>query len=261
MMPLRLLIAALATLLPVPQSVGTRIPLKRFEVIRISPEGIERVPPSVRPIFVDPLPDAELVANAEEAARKAGFTPRLPATAVLPGSSARMLRFGVTDTVRAEAKIGVAELKTALSEAKASGVDVPQAWDGISVGLQQAPGILVDYGDFFIAQAPPLTLEPPAGFPLDEFVEVLLRIAGMKVGDAGNIRQSFKANPAAFFPIPPRYDMDIREVKLTGGSGMLLQNADKGGELALLWSDSDRSYVLTGLMTETQAIAVANSVK
>ena len=55
--------------------------------------------------------------------------------------------------------------------------------------------------------------------------------------------------------------MDIRGVKLTSGSGILLQNADKGGELALMWSDADRSYVVTGLMTETQAIALANSVK
>jgi hypothetical protein len=160
-----------------------------------------------------------------------------------------------------EAKIVVAELTTALREARVSGVNVPQAWDGVSIGLQQGPGVLVDYGDFFIAQAPLLTLNPPAGFPLDEFVEILLRVAGMKAADAGNIRQKFKADPMAFFPIPPRYDMDIREVKLTPGTGLLLQNAEKGGELALMWSDADHSYVLTGLMTETQAIAIADSVK
>jgi hypothetical protein len=55
--------------------------------------------------------------------------------------------------------------------------------------------------------------------------------------------------------------MDIREVQLGAGPGMLLQNAEKGGELALMWSDADRSYFLTGLVTENQAIAIANSVK
>jgi hypothetical protein len=259
-MPILLFITVFAAFLPAQQS-PSRFPLKRFEVIRVNPEDIERVPQSVRPIFVDPLPDAELVDNVEEAAGKAGFTPRLPAASALPASPGKMLRFGVTEPVRAEAKIAVVELKAALSEAKAPGVAVPQAWDGISIGLQQASGVLVDYGDFFIAQAPPLTLDPPAGFPLDEFVEVLLRVAGMKAEDASNIRQKFKASPAAFFPIPLRYDMDIREVKLAAGFGMLLQNADKGGELAFLWSDADRSYVLTGLMTEAQAIAIANSVK
>jgi hypothetical protein len=258
-MLLLLFIAALAALLPAQQPSG-RFPLKMFQVIRVNPEDIERVPPSVRPLFVDPLPDAELVDNLEEATKRTGFTPRLPAASAIPGTPAKT-RFGVTDPVHTEAKIGVAELKAALSEAKVTGVAVPPAWEGVSIGLQQASGVLVDYGDFFISQAPLLTLNPPAGFPLDEFVEVLLRVAGMKAVDAGSIRQKFKGNPVAFFPIPPRYDMDIREIKLTAGTGLLLQNADKGGELAFMWSDADRSYVLTGLMTETQAIALANSVK
>ena len=258
-MPLLLWLAALAALLPAPQAPG-QFPLKKFEVIRVDPQGMERVPASVRPIFVDPLPDAELVDSLEEAAKRTGFTARLPEPSAIPGTPAKA-RYGVTDPVRTEAKVGVAELKAALQDAKVSGVTVPQAWDGIIIGLQQGPGVLVDYGDFFISQAPLLTLNPPAGFPLDEFVEVLLRVAGMKAADAGVIRQKFKGSPVAFFPIPARYDMDIREVKLTAGVGMLLQNADKGGELAFLWSDADRSYVLTGLMTETQAIALANSVK
>jgi hypothetical protein len=259
MTPLLILISALTSLLPAQQSAG-RFSLKKFEVIRVNPADMQRVPPSVRSIFMDPSPDAGGVDTLEEAARRAGFAPRLPTADAFPGLSAKP-ELGVIDPVRAQVKIGVSELSAALVDAKADGVVVPQAWEGVDISLQQASGVLVDYGDFFIAQAPPMTLNTPPGFPLDQFLEVLLRIAGINAADARNLRQKFAANPAAFFPIANRYAMDIREVKLTAGSGLLLQNADKGGELALMWSDADRSYFLTGLLTETQAIAVANSVK
>src|SRR5258708_32802912 len=115
-MPLRLFIAALMAVLPAPQASG-RFPLKMFQVIRLNPEAISRIPSSVRPIFVDPLPDAELVDNLEEATKRTGFTARLPAAGALPSAPAK-LRYGVTDPVRTEAKIGVADLRNALLEAK-----------------------------------------------------------------------------------------------------------------------------------------------
>jgi hypothetical protein len=55
--------------------------------------------------------------------------------------------------------------------------------------------------------------------------------------------------------------MDIREVQLTSGPGLLVQNAGKGGELAFMWSTTDRSYFLSGLITEDEAIALANSLQ
>ena len=64
-----------------------------------------------------------------------------------------------------------------------------------------------------------------------------------------------------FFPIPSRYEMDIHEVRLNSGSGLLLQNAAKVGELALAWSSADRTYFVTGLMTEAQVIELANSIQ
>lgn len=91
---------------------------------------------------------------------------------------------------------------------------VPQAWDGVVINVRQNSGVLAGYGDFFFAQAEPLTLNAPAGFPLDQFLEVLFRVVGVKAPEARNLRQKFAANPAAFFPIPTRYEMDIREVRL-----------------------------------------------
>jgi hypothetical protein len=245
--------------LAAPQSAQS-VPLKRFEVLRINAADMERLPAPLRPILIDPLPDGEPVDDLDAAAKRAGFAPRLPAPAAFPGLSPKP-QFGVTDPVRAQARIGVAELNSALSQTKAENVPVPQAWDGITIALQQTSGVLVDYGDFLFAQAPPLTMNAPAGFPLDQFLEVIFRVVGINAADSRSLRQKFAATPTVFFPIPMRYEMDIRQVQLNAGPGMLLQNAEKGGELALMWSDTDRSYFLTGLVTEEQAIAIANSIK
>ena len=248
----KLLIAILSlTLLP---QATTRYPLQRFEVIRTDPEGIRRLPESVRRIFADPVPDGEPVDSLDEAAKRAGFAPRML-------KSPTVVQWVVTDPVNEEAKISVAELMSALREAKITNVSVPEAWNNVIVNLQQSAGVLADYGDFLIAQAAPLTMNAPVGFSLPQFLEVLFRVLGLNASDAGALRQKFAANPSAFFPIPTRYDMDIRQVPLASGTGLLLQNADKGGELAFMWSAADRSYFLTGLLTEAQAIATANSLQ
>jgi hypothetical protein len=231
------------------------VTLKRFDVIRVDSDGITKVPPALRNMFEGPVQNlARPVDNVEEAARRLGFTPRLPA-------SKKPMELFITDAVRDDSKISVAELTEGLRQAKITDTSVPQAWNGVTVQLQQAPGLIADYGEFFIAQSPPMTLSAPDVLPLDQLLEVVFRLAGISSADARTLRQKFAASPALYFPIPPRYEMDIREVRLNSGSGLLLQNADKGGELAFMWSTEDRSFFLSGLMTEAEAIALANSLR
>jgi len=229
------------------------LPLKRFEVVRVDADAIRRLPPSVRPIFSDPAPDGQLVKSLEEAAKIAGFTPRLL-------KSPAVDEIVVVNPSNVEIKIGVGELTTALQSAKAGDVSVPAAWNGVSIALRQNRGILTGYGAYFIVQAPTLTINAPAGFAVDQLIEVVFRIAGINAADARKFRQDFVASPSAYFPIPARYDMDNRHITLAAGSGLLLQNAEKGGEIALMWSDGDRSYFLSGLLSEAQAIAAANEL-
>jgi hypothetical protein len=228
--------------------------LKRFEVIRVNAQDIARVPMALRAIFADPVPDAELVDSLAEATKRVGFTARLPKSEKKP-------RFAVIASVREELKISVPALTMALHDAKAEDVKVPDSWDGVIIDLQQRSGVYIDFGDFFIAEAPPVTLTSRAGFPMDQFFEVLSRVLGMNARDAAALRQRFAAGSANYFPIPPRYDLDVHDVKVRSGSGLLFQNAEKVGELALAWSDADRTYFLSGLMTESQAVALANSIE
>ena len=230
------------------------IKLKRFEILRVDPAGMNRLPPSLRAIFADPVPDAEPVASLNEAEMRAGFTPRLP-------KSATPLQLGVTDPVHADARIELEALNQALRDGTVTDVTVPQDWEAVTIAIERGRGVLADYGDFVIVQAPPLTLNTPSGFPVDQFVEVLFRVVGIDARDARTLRQKFAANPAVFFPIPTRYEMDIHEVRLNSGSGLLLQNGSKIGDLALVWSTADYIYFLTGGLTETRLMELADSIQ
>jgi hypothetical protein len=230
------------------------VALKKFEVVRVNPSGMETLPESLRPIFADPTPGADAIDTVEEAAVRAGFTPRLPKSENKP-------EFGVMPPIHGEATISISELTAALSNAQATDVVVPQDWNNVKITIQQGAGVLADYGDFLITQAPPLTITSPVGFPLDRFMETVFRIVGMSAADARVLREKFAANPTAFFPIPPRFEMDIHEMHLNSGSGMILQNADKVGDLACAWSTADRSYFITGHLTEAQVVEIANSLK
>jgi hypothetical protein len=232
----------------------TSIALKRFEVVRADQADIARVPNDLRQIFADPVPDAEVVNSLNDATMRVGFTARLPKSDKAP-------QFGVVAPVGEQMKINTAELRHALADAKAGDVDVPDSWDGMTIDLQQRSGVFADFGNFFIVQAPLLTLNVRPGFPLDQFTEVLCRVLGMDAAQSRAIRQTFAVTPMAFFPIPRRYDMDVHQVKLRAGSGTLLQNGSKQGELALAWSDADRTYFLSGQLTEAEAIATADSVQ
>jgi hypothetical protein len=232
----------------------TSIALKRFELLRVDGPDIQRVPNDLRQIFADPVPDAEVVNSLNDATTRVGFTARLP-------KSEKAAQFGVVAPVSEQMKISVAELRQALADAKAGEVAVPDSWDGVTIDLHQPPGVFADFGSFFIVQAPIIQLSVRAGFPLDQFTEVLCRILGMDAAQAREIRQTFAATPMSFFPIPRRYDMDAHQVKLQAGSGTLFQNGSKQGDLALAWSDADRSYFLSGQLTEAEAIAAADSVQ
>jgi hypothetical protein len=249
---MRFLLAAMLTVTAVAAQGPQTVALKRFDVIRVNPEDLRRLPESMRSIFADPVPDGEPVGSLEEAAKRAGFTPRL-----LSGKTPE--RIFVTNAVSEEAKFSVAILTGILREAKAGNVTVPADWDGVVIRLQQPRGILIDYGDFYIAQASPSTISAPPGFPLAQSMEILFRAMGISADAARGLRDQFAANASAYLPIAPRFDMDIRQVPMAAGPGLLLQNADKGGELAFMWSVGDRSYFLTGLIGEEQAIAVAKS--
>src|SRR4030095_12219061 len=104
---------------------------------------------ALRNMFEGPVQNlARPVDNVEEAARRLGFSPRSPA-------SKKPMELFVTHAVRDDSKISVAELREGLRQAKITDTSVPQAWNGVTVQLQQAPGLIADYGGVFLAKFHP----------------------------------------------------------------------------------------------------------
>src|SRR5206468_11231092 len=123
------------------------IKLKRFEILRVDPAGMNRLPPPLRAFFADPVPDAEPVASLNEAAMRAGFTPRLP-------KSATPIQLGVTDPVHTDARIELEALSQALRYATLLRASRGLAFQRVTIAIRQAPAVRGFYVYVTIVQAP-----------------------------------------------------------------------------------------------------------
>lgn len=169
-------------------------------------------------------------------------------------------KWKVSGPVIAQTRIQVSSLNAALRSAGVEDVTVPQAWDGAIIGVQISPTVLAEFDDGLVfAQSLPYTFVTPTEVAKPEFVEVVLRILGVPASKAGALRERFADNPAFFLFIPPEAEVEIHEVPLSEGSGLLLRKASEG--LTLIWSTSDRMYVLKGKLGDDQAIGLAYSIK
>jgi hypothetical protein len=119
-------------------------------------------------------------------------------------------------------------------------------------------------------QSAPITLIVPDSFPLDGFIELLLRINGLTASEARDRRNRFAANPALLMFLPSDFKADVREFSVASGHGFLVFNGDsqnrrcgfcpRPGETLAVWSSPERMYNLKGPLTPGQAIAFAESV-
>jgi hypothetical protein len=90
------------------------------------------------------------------------------------------------------------------------------------------------------------------------------RILKVDPREARELARKFAANPGWLFAVPPEDRVEMREVALNSGAGMMIRDFDDNGQqerVALLWSTSDRIYMLSGKMSENLAVTVANSVQ
>lgn len=106
-------------------------------------------------------------------------------------------------------------------------------------------------------------LVAPPDFDAAHLVEVTFRIFGVNRQDARLLSERFAANPAWFLGIPQDDEVTIQEVSLRSGRGMYIEDFNEQGRserAALVWSTSDRVYVLSGNMSRQRAILVADSI-
>jgi hypothetical protein len=238
----------------------TKVDVVRIKAPYEPPPDMTFRPPAMRP-----------AADAAEAAALAGFTPNLPASPIegLSALDGLSVREGAIQPMT----IRVADLTAGLQRTGISTTDVrvPSEWDGVVIQQKSGPSIFARYGSTMFIQTAPIVLIAPDRFPLDAFIEVLLRINGLSASEARDRRNRFAANPALLMFLPSDFKAEVREFSGPSGHGLLVFNGDgqtqrcgfcpRPGETLMAWSSPERMYNLMGPLTPEQAIAFANSVK
>src|SRR5262245_13616876 len=231
-----------------------------------------------------PMPPA---VDFTEAARSAGFTPRLPRAGAAPGDPVLMV---FNDPMVWSTTLNVANMEASLRQAGVYDQPIPKEWDGAQMSLttRSAISAVWNRGEMGLFQHPPITLSAPAGFDITVYWMAAMRAAGIPREQAQRLAERMRANPALLLGIAPNNKKSIREVNLRSGLATLIETRGerrgggpyptdfwesirrffedifdlrKGGrQVLLIWGVEDRVYYLTAMSAE-QAITAANSIE
>jgi hypothetical protein len=180
---------------------------------------------------------AQAVPDATEAARRAGFVPRLPHSGVLTSgpqlSVLGPMSFGSVIGARIVLQIG--------ATVTAQWSNVPDERSGPA-----------EWSELILAQGPAPVVATPPGFDLTAFTFATLRAAASVTRDhATRFSQLPTTAPALLFGDPEHNLILFREVSLNSGPATALEDIGSGGEVervVLLWSVPGRAYSLTGVL-------------
>src|SRR5262249_37186440 len=136
-----------------------------------------------------------------EAQREAGFYPLLPPVLAQEVASGLAV-VSMVEPVDASRRISVEELRAALQKRGIEDGSVPQSWDGAETGFHMGPSVAVFFLDGFLGQSLPPQIMTPPGFPLIDFTELALRIAGVGPAEAHNSRTMFAESGGVFAIVP-----------------------------------------------------------
>ena len=156
-------VLALPATRAIAQELWYRFVLNRVDVVRLD---LSKLPLHMQ-VTTNGL--EQDVQNLDEAERKAGFRPYLPALGALyanPGIT-------VTGPLAVEQTIHVRDIESALGKVGASDVHVSAEWEGMQLHTEIGPMVKESYPDnVHIVQARPIELSVPSGFALEHFAEV-----------------------------------------------------------------------------------------
>jgi hypothetical protein len=175
-------------------------------------------------------------------------------------------KLSTTFSVAAGTVVKTADLELALKKTGVADETVPVQWDGARLTLRTSPLVIAEWPDVVMVQSLPLTLSAPAGFDFPAFSAMVLRVVGVNRDEAARLAREADTLPAWLVPVTGELKpgATIEEITLNSGTATLVQESPawgRAGRLTMLWSVSDRVYLLTGTLERQLAIAVANAVQ
>jgi hypothetical protein len=224
----------------------------------------------------------QIVADAAQASKLAGFQVRLPTNQTLtPQLSVQggMAFTMVVDRARAQ---------SLLDEAGYSNLKLPASLDGAKIDVTIPASVSAGYGTcpnpaqensdnsistqgspgrryidcVMLVQIPSPTINTPPDIDIAKLAEIGLEFTGMSPEQAQKFSQNVDWTSSLVIPIP-RNAATYQEVSVDGVTGTLIQRPpDDAPEYALLWVKNGIIYAIGGLGSDsTKAIDMANSLK
>ena len=237
---------------------------QRIEMVRIE---IDRLPRSFTDQRIEMVGANMQVATLEEATQHVRFVPRLPDPAwdtSIAASVAGPRRLLVAGSISVEARVDVRDLESAARRAGLSDVQFPPAWDGARIGVHSSPIAVAEYPRFQLAQVLPLAITTPPGFELGAFTERVLRIGGLAPAAAREYAAQMAAAPFAMFAVSPKDALTMQRVTVGTAQGTLVHNVNADGtpgDVVLVWTTTDRLYMLMGRLTDAELLAIADAIR
>jgi hypothetical protein len=262
------LLFAIPTTRALSQQIWRWLTVQRFEVVQadfqklngiwLVPQMVEKeLQPGEEP---PPFPPA---VDFMEAARRAGFTPRLPREGVPPDAPVLTV---FDDSMVWGTTLNVANMEASLRQAGVNDQPIPKEWDGAQVSFttRSAISAVWNNGEMSLMQHPPIIFSAPAGFDFTVYWTGALRAAGVNREQARALAERMRTTPTILLGITSKNKKAVREVNLGAGPATLIETIGipwswKDDRALLIWSVADRIYHLEARSAE-QAIAAANSI-
>ena len=197
------------------------------------------------------------VPNPEAAELEAGFRPTLPVGAPLSGPPKLLV---VLSTVLSTGPVDTMVFQRALDRRGLSDLRVPSEWRDVRLAFQIGPLVFAEYPEATVIQTPPVKMITPAGFRYDQFIELGFRLFGRSAEEAHAFGRAYAANPTLVMLTPPGARVDMRDVTLLAGQGVVIADHEEPQELSVFWMLRDRVYAVTGNISEDVAVAIANAI-
>jgi len=252
---------ALIVLLPagrgVAQQVWQFLTVQRVGFIQVNswPAGVPSPQVGIIGTPLPPIPARDVA----EARARVQYDPRLPHAGVLSGNPQLYTTFGVS----AGTVVKAADLQLALHKAGVTDLSVPAAWDGAQIALHTSGVVIAQWPDVVLAQSLPLTLTAPPGFDFPAYSALVLRVLGVSADQAQRLASQMGTTPPWLAPLVRDLTErgTIEEIALHSGPATLLQENGSVKTVTVVWSVTDRVYVLRGTIDRGLAIAVADAVQ
>jgi hypothetical protein len=234
--------------------------LTRVEVVRVNLDDLDDLVPSLRGESVGGPGSMSGVADLDEFERRAGYRPRLPRAEVMKGEPS----FTLVSPIHERVTVRVNELRSALAHVGASGVMVPQEWDGATLEVATSALVFAQYSDVQVMQCERIALLTPPGFQTAAFVETVFRILGVGEAEARHMGRRFAEDPAWFFGVPRGDAASVREIQVRGVPAMLIEDFTDDGKAestAVVWNTPDRTLAVVGKVSRQRAVEVAEAIQ